>query len=146
MVQTDCPELRIGRIFLFRLPSGTDPLLDITGFCIQKEIKTAIFSLGGIFSTVTTGVYDAQQQVYVTHTEETPMEILNCSGNITVLNGSPFPCCTLTLADKTGRITGGRLFSPTRNLAVEISIRELTGPPIQRTYLAELGLDLWPVR
>jgi uncharacterized protein len=146
MAQPDCPEFKSGRIFLHRLPSGDDVSSGIADFCRTKGIQTATFVLSGVLSRVTLGVYDPQQQVYVTHTEETAMEILSCEGNVSLKDERPCIHTTLALADTRGRILGGRLFSPSRIFSIEIALRELIGKPLYRSYDPGTGLDLWPSR
>jgi uncharacterized protein len=146
MAHPDCLKFRSGRIFLYRLPSGEDPSPGITDICFEERIETASFTLTGVLSTVTIGVYDPRQQVHITQTEEAAMEILCCAGNVSIKNDKPCIWATIALADQTGRILGGRLFSPSRSFAVEMTLQELVGPPLQRTYDSGCGLDLWPLR
>lgn len=146
MAQPGCPEFRSGRIFLCRLPSGDDPSSVIADFCEKNGIQTATFTLSGVLSCVTLGIYDPQQQVYVTHTEETAMEILSCSGNVSLKNEKPCINAALVLADTTGRLLGGRLFSPARIFSIEMTLHALVGQPLYRTYDPGSGLDLWPHR
>lgn len=144
MVQPDCPEFRSGQIFLHRLPSGEDPSSVIADFCLRKGIRTATFTLAGTLSTVTLGVYDPKQQVYVTHTEETALEILSCAGNVSIKDGDPCVRASIALADLAGRIFGGRLFSPSRIFSAEMTLQALLGAPLHRTYDPGCGLDLLP--
>lgn len=146
MAQPDGPQFSFGRIFLHRLPPGEDPARVIVDICFEEKIGAATFTLSGVLSSVTLGVYDLRQQVYITRTEETAMEILNCSGNVSIKNGKPFLRATLVLSDQTGRVTGGRLFSPSRIFAAEMTLQELVGPPLFRLYDTASGLDLWPPR
>lgn len=146
MVKPDCQEFKSGRVFLHRLPSGDDPASVIAKFCREEGIQTATFVLSGVLSTVTLGVYDPQQQVYVTHTEETATEILSCAGDVSFKNETPYIHATLVLADTRGRLLGGRLFSPSQIFSIEMTLRELSGQPLYRTYDPGTGLDLWPPR
>lgn len=146
MAQPDCPEFKSGRSFLHRLPSGEDPSSVIADFCRENGIQTATFSLSGVLSAVTLGVYDPQQQVYVTHTEKTALEILNCAGDVSLKDEKPYIHATIVLADTCGRLLGGRLFSPTRIFSIEMTLHELVGQPLCRIYDPGTGLDLWPPR
>lgn len=132
-----------GRIFLCRLPTGSDLLVSISDVCRKNGIRAATFTLTGAVASATLGVYDQQQQVYVTHTEAAPMEILSATGNVSMKKGTLVVCATIALSLQTGKIVGGRLFSPSRMFAVEMTLRELTGHPLKRAYDEGTGLDLW---
>lgn len=132
-----------GRVFLCRLPAGSDLLVSISDVCRKNGIRAATVTLTGAVASATLGVYDQQQQVYVTHTEAAPMEIVSAAGNVSMKKGTPVVHATITLSDQTGKIVGGRLFSPSRIFAVEMTLRELTGQPLERAYDDGTGLDLW---
>jgi len=136
-------EFGTGRRFLGRLAHGTDILGSIEGFCVQHGIQTGVFSLIGAVSSATIGAYDQQQQVYVTVKEDRELEILSCTGNISVKEGRPFVHAHIVLADIHGATIGGHLFSDTTVFAGEIEIVELVGTPLERGHDDVTGLMLW---
>lgn len=98
----------------------------------------ATFDLSGAVSKATYGVFDQQQQVFVTQTHSDDFEIVCCSGNIVLgqndhQNGFNIDGKIL-LADKDGNLSGGKLFSETITYAVEMDLTELIGDPISRAY------------
>jgi predicted DNA-binding protein with PD1-like motif len=118
-----------GRLFFQQLPSA-EPLLDaIVSVCRHHDLSAATFSLTGALSCVTVGTFDQQQQVYVTLTEETSLEILSCTGTVCIQEGDPELSATILVSDITGKIIGGRLFSPTHGEAVHLMLQELIAPP-----------------
>lgn len=127
-----------------RLPQGKDIITVIESFCKENSVQTAAFSLIGAVSAATLGAYDQKQLVYVTFKENAAFEILSCSGNISLKEGRPFVHAHIVLGDEQGKVIGGHLFSETLVFAGEIEIRELTGPPLERTYDPTSGLALWP--
>ena len=103
----------------------------------------ATFSAIGAVTSVTLGVYDQKQQVYVTHAKEAPLEIVNCKGNISLKDGLPVVHAHILLADMHGKTIGGHLFSETIIYAGEIDLLELAGKPLERAYDTTTGLMLW---
>lgn len=135
-------EYKTGRRVLVRL-SEADLLSAVSDFCRRHSISMATFQAAGAVSRFTLGVYDPTQQVYVTHTEEAPREIVSCWGTVTAGDGNPVPAGHIGLADDRGRVTGGRLFSETRVICAELVLTELTGPDLTRRYDPATGLELW---
>lgn len=143
MKKLSCFEFKQGRLFVGRLPHGKDLILSVEEFCEDASIQMATFSVIGSVSSVTIGAYDQKQQVYVTVKEEAPLEIVSCTGNISLKDGKPFIHAHILLADEQGKTTGGHLFSETIIFAGEINLQELTGKPMERTYDNDTGLMLW---
>jgi predicted DNA-binding protein with PD1-like motif len=135
-------EFETGRHFLARIASA-DLLEAVAEFCRRRAILAATFRIAGAVSRFTIGVYDPTQQVYVTHAEESPREVVACSGTVSARNGDPVPAAHIVLADANGRVTGGKLFSETRAIWAELVLRELIGPPPTRRYDGKTGLELW---
>lgn len=136
-------EFKLGRFFLGSLPYGKDLIESVEDFCKETSIQMAVFSAIGSVTSVTLGCYDPKQQVYVTFSEEAPLEIIACIGNVSVKEGSPFVHAHIVLSDEKGKITGGHLFSETIIFAGEINLQELTGKPFERAYDNKTGLMLW---
>lgn len=143
MNELSCFEFQQGRLFVGRLPHGRDLILSVEEFCEDVSIQMATFSVIGAVSSATIGAYDQKQQVYVTVKEEAPLEIVSCTGNVSLKNGKPFIHAHILLADEHGKTTGGHLFSETIIYAGEINLQELTGKPMERTYDNDTGLMLW---
>jgi predicted DNA-binding protein with PD1-like motif len=82
----------------------------------------------------------------VTCREETPFELVACSGNVCPENGRPFVQAHGVLTNEHGKIIAGRLFSDTILLAGELDLQELKGKALQRAYDHETGLLLWHLK
>ncbi|MBW1896433.1 MAG: DNA-binding protein [Deltaproteobacteria bacterium] len=136
-------EFESGRYILGRLPHGKDLLGAIEEFCEENSIQTGVFSVIGAVTSVTLGAYDQKQQVYVTEKKEEPLEIVHCTGNVSLKDGKVAVHAHAVLADQSGRTTGGHLFSETRVYAGEIAMRELLGQSLEREYDDTTGLFLW---
>lgn len=146
MTKLICSEYKLGRRFIGRLPYGKDLISTIEDVCNESSIQMATFSLIGAVSSYTIGSYDQTQQVYVTHTEKTPMEIVTCTGSISLLDENPFVHAHIVLGGESGELIGGHLFSETILFAGEIDIQELTGKPLERFHDKTTGLKLWKER
>jgi len=138
-----CSEFKLGRRLLGRLPHGKDLITSIENFCTASDIQAATFSVIGAVSSATIGAYDQKQQIYVTFTENVPMEVVTCVGNVTLKDQAPVIHAHIVLGDERGKIIGGHLFSETVLYAGEMDLQELIGKPLERVYDRTTGLFLW---
>ena len=143
MTRLSCAEFKSGRRFVGRLPHAKDLITFIEKFCKDASIQMAGFFVVGSVSSATFGSYDQKQLVYVTTTEEADLDIVACTGNVSMQNGTPVAEAHIVLGDKQGNIRGGRLFSETIIFAGEIDLQELIGKPLERVYDDTTGLMLW---
>jgi len=140
-----CSEFTLGRRFVGRLPHGKDLITSIEGFCKASSIQMATFSVIGAVSSATLGAYDQKQQVYATFTQEEPLEVVTCTGNISLMDENPVVHAHIVLANLEGKTIAGHLFSETILYAGEIDLQELTGKPLKRAYDDTTGLMLWEI-
>jgi len=138
-----CSEFKLGRRLLGRLPHGKDLITSIENFCTASDIQAATFSVIGAVSSATIGAYDQKQRVYVTFTENMPMEVVTCVGNVSLKDQAPVIHAHIVLGDERGKIIGGHLFSETVLYAGEMDLQELIGKPLERVYDRTTGLFLW---
>ena len=136
-------EFKGGRNFLGRLPKDQDLITAIEATCLKHGVQTAVFSIIGSVTAATLGAYDQTQQVYVTFKKSEPMEIISCSGNVSLKDGKLFVHAHAVLADMRGNTVGGHVFSETTIYAGEMDLRELLGPQLERQHDAPTGLYLW---
>lgn len=133
----------IGRRFLGPLAGGQDLIDSIERLCRQNAIQMASFTARGSVMSATLGVYDPTQQVYVTFTENRPLEIVACSGDVSPQDGHPVVHAHIALCDAQGNAYGGRLFSETRICGGDVEIQELLGTPLERDIADASGLMPW---
>ncbi len=136
-------EFETGRRVLGRLPLGEDLVTAVEGFCADHSIRTAVFSIIGSVTSATLGSYDQKQQVYVTFKQDEPLEILHCTGNVSLKNDKPTVHAHGMFADMNGHTIGGHVFSETLAYAGEIYLQELLGSALLREHDEETGLFLW---
>jgi predicted DNA-binding protein with PD1-like motif len=145
MNKLTCSEFTLGRRFVGRLPHGKDLITSIEDFCKASSIKMAIFSVIGAVSSATLGAYDQKQQVYATFTQDGPLEIVSCTGNVSLLDQDPVIHAHVVLGTLEGKTIAGHIFSETILYAGEIDLQELTGIPLERAYDDTTGLMLWKI-
>ena len=136
-------EFEGGRSFLGRLPHRRDLITAIEDFCVGHSIRTGVFSIIGSVTSATLGSYDQNQQVYVTFKREGPLEIIHCTGNISLKESKVAIHAHGVFSDMEGETVGGHVFSDTTVYAGEIFVRELLGRPLAREYDTDTGLLLW---
>ena len=146
IMSADIFQFKLGRIFLGRIPSGEDIIRAVEHLCRKNAIQLATFSVSGMVSLFTIGVFDQKQHVHVTSRKEIPMEIINCTGDITLHSKKAQVQAKIILADQLGKTTGGCLFSETLLFAGEVNIVELLGSPVIRKYDQNSGRMLWTAK
>jgi predicted DNA-binding protein with PD1-like motif len=136
-------EYNAGKCILGRLPHSGDLVGAVENFCLDQSLSMAVFSIIGSVTSATLGSYDQKQQVYVTFKKEEPLEIVHCTGNVSLKDGKPTVHAHGIFADINGNTLGGHVFSETVVYAGEIYLRELLGKPLTRDYDDQTGLFLW---
>ncbi len=136
-----------GRSFLLRLPYGEDLLLTLKRFCDENEITQGTLIVIGAVQQATVGYYDQEAREYRANSFNQPMEIVSCSGNISLLEGEPFVHAHIVLADSEGKpVAAGHLMEDTIIFAGEAFVQELIGEPLVRKFDEQTSLSLWEER
>jgi len=136
-------EYDVQRVFLWRLPHGADLLDGITGFAEDEGIESgAVFAIGAVSEAVL-GYYDQEEKRYRDNHIGRRMEIVSCTGNITMREGKPAVHAHIELADERGETVGGHLLQGTRVFACEATVFRLDGKPLHRGHDVVTGLPLW---
>ena len=143
MEKLTCREFKPGRRFAGRLPHAKDVIQSLETFCSENNIRMGTFSLIGAVSCATIGAYDQKQQVYITFRENRELEIISCTGNISLKDGNPFIHAHIALGNHEGKTVSGHLFSDTLVFAGEAEIQEFIGKPLERSHDDTTGLMLW---
>ncbi len=134
-----------GRTFISKLNYNADLLEELNRICQDENIKAGTISVIGAVSSLKLGFYDqiTKEYIYTTYAYDEPMEIVSCSGNISLKDGKPFCHVHLTAADRKGRCIGGHLVNGTAIFAAEVVIQELLGEDLIRKNDEQTGLSLW---
>ena len=88
------------------------------------------------------GFYNQKTAAYENHILPDEVEILHCTGNISMLDGDVFPHLHLMVGDREGRAFGGHLFEAEVFVA-ECIVYEFSGEPLVRQQDDATGLKLW---
>ena len=103
----------------------------------------AWFSIIGAVSSATIGFYNQEKRAYLSQIKSEPLEIISCTGNVSLKDCQPFIHAHIELGDKQGKAFGGHLFSDTIIFAGEFKLEELKGKPMERAPDRTTGLMLW---
>ena len=134
------------RRFIFPLPRTSDIHQQVTAFCVKKKVKKGWISIIGATEEATLGYYDQKRHTYHQRVFKEELEIVSCSGNVSMKEGKAFLHLHAALGDTKLRTWGGHLFPGSKVFAAEVFIQEVEGAPLKRTPDASTGLFLWKCR
>ncbi len=134
-----------GRTFIAKLNYESDLLEEINKICISENIKAGSISAIGAISSLKLGFFDqvTKEYLYTTYTYDEPMEIVSCSGNVSLKDGKPFCHLHLIASDRKGKCIGGHLTNGTAVYACEVIIQEYLGEDLIRDTDEQTKLTLW---
>lgn len=128
-----------GTVLVIR--KGEEVVSRITEYAREHRLKAAwVSGLGGA-GTVTLGFYDIETKSYEWKVLDTPLEILNLSGNLATVDGEPFWHVHGTFGTRDYQAIGGHV----KELVVGLTCELLVAPlhtPLTRTFDDETGLKL----
>jgi len=133
------------RVFIFRMNPGADLLDDMARFLAEKNIRFGTASIIGALDKAILGAYSFEECVYKKYTYEREMEILHCTGNISMLDGAPFAHLHMVVSDIEGKAFGGHVFSGCKVKVAECIVTEFAGEPLIRQTDDTTGLKLWKI-
>jgi len=136
-------EYKQGRTFMGKFAHGSDLLEELTKFCTQNNVGCGELSLIGAVKSAKLGYYSQSSQKYTTHEFSGGLEILSCTGNISIKDGKSFCHVHVILSDGEGKAHGGHLMAGTIIYAAEFSIKEFLGETLTRGFDETTKLPLW---
>jgi predicted DNA-binding protein with PD1-like motif len=122
---------------------GADLYESVSRICIEEDIKIGKITALGAVTKAAVAYYDQEKKEYKTITFDKHLEILNCTGNVSLKDGRPFVHMHATFADGKGSVLGGHLTAGTLVFACEATIEELEGKALDRKPDEKTGLNLW---
>jgi predicted DNA-binding protein with PD1-like motif len=131
-----------GRCFLARLDLDAEIISQITDLARREGIETGVFSVIGALKHAELACYDQTAHEYRTIKVDRPVELVSCSGNVSIRDGQPFVHAHAVLADSEGMVRSGHLMKG-EVFAAELCLQELLGPPLIREHDPATGLYLW---
>ncbi len=136
-------QTKIQQVHVARLKAGGDLLTEIHEFCQNNGIQFGMVSIIGALKNATLGAYDFEQNAYSTFTIDHTIEILHCTGNISMLDGKPFAHLHATVSGHDGKALGGHVFEGCEIAVAECIIQQFEGPALLREEDPVTGLKLW---
>jgi len=132
---------RVGSSYMVRLFKGEEKIDTLKGFLRKYGITAGTVSGIGATDDVTIGYFDPEKKEYQKKTFQGDFEILNLSGNVTMLDGEPLLHLHILLGDREYRVSGGHLFSANVSVTCEVFVKGLD-TIIHREMDPETGLNL----
>ncbi|MDP4000918.1 MAG: DNA-binding protein [bacterium] len=127
--------------YLIRLNLGEELMQTLTQFCVDKKIKAGFFVGIGAALTAEIGLYILDKKEYEFQKFKAPLEILNLTGNITLIDNKPFLHVHTTLSDKNFKAIGGHvkelIVGPTCEIHLSVFEKK-----VSRKLDEEIGLKL----
>lgn len=135
-------ELQRGRCLLARLDRGADLVSQISELARIEGIQAGVFSALGALTQSKIAFYDQGSHEYTELLMTEPVELVSCTGNISIRDGKPFVHAHAVLAGSDGETKGGHLLCG-KIFAAELYLVELSGEPMVREHDQLTGLYLW---
>lgn len=120
---------------------GEEVMTRLTEYAREHNLKAAWISGLGGSGTVTLGFYDIEAKTYEWQEFATPLEILNLTGNLAIVDGEPFWHVHGTFGSRDYRVIGGHVKELVVGLTCELLVTPLDAP-LTRTFDDETGLKL----
>ena len=111
----------------------------------EKESLTSGWISGlGAISDVEIAYYDIDKKVYVKKVYEEDYELLNLTGNVSLLDNKPFIHTHISFSDTKFKAYGGHLFDAKVIAACELLIL-VSNYELHRNLNCNIGLSLWDI-
>jgi predicted DNA-binding protein with PD1-like motif len=135
-------EMQKGRYITARLDHGSDIVESITVLAEDLGISAGYFTAIGALASTEIGYYDQKTHEYKKRSVDEAVEILSCTGNISIKEGKPFVHAHAILSGANFQAFGGHLYSG-KVFAAELQLFELLGSELAREHDQVTGLYLW---
>lgn len=127
--------------YLIRLNKGEKILETLTAFCKSENLLSGSLSGLGSASEIELGYYALDTKEYHWKKFDGTYEILNMTGNLSLVDGNPFIHIHSVLSDENYQTFGGHLKEAVAGATVEIFLT-LKDYAIERKMDDEIGLKL----
>jgi uncharacterized protein len=127
--------------FLIVLDIGDEIMASLRQFAKSERIGLAALTGIGAVRRATLGYLDVEQKQYEKRQfGDDSVELLSLIGNLSTLDGEPFPHCHVVLGDREMRTFGGHLFEAYVSAAAEIFLRIFEGE-VARQLNPQCGIN-----
>lgn len=131
-----------GNSYYVQVTKGERVIASLTAFAKEHGLGAGTISGIGALTDVELGFYELGTKTYHRETFSDAFELLNLTGNISVVDGEPFVHAHVTLGDAEYRARGGHLFEAEVEVTGEFVVTPLEGT-VQRDMDEQIGLKLW---
>lgn len=132
--------------YIGRVPFGADLYQFFSDFVKEKNIKAGQITAFGAVSKATVAFYDQHKNEYIERHFPKHMEILNVTGNVSILEDQPFVHLHILLSDEEGSAYGGHLVKGTEVFACEFIVKEFSpSQELIRVKDDTTALSLWDI-
>lgn len=127
--------------YLLRLEIGDEIISQLKLFCSELQIGAAKISGIGVVKHAVISYFDLPSGQYLHRELSGNMEMTSLLGNISLVNGEPFPHLHVTLGDQDFHLLGGHLSSGVIGVTGELFVEPFPGI-LERKIHQESGLNL----
>jgi len=132
---------KVENTYVIRLERGEKIIESIKEFCIKNNIKCGYFNGIGALNEVELGHYIVENKKYTSKIFKQPLEIINLTGNITMMDKEFYLHCHITLSDEKMIAIAGHLKEGIISATCELVLVKLDDT-INRKYDDFIGLNL----
>jgi hypothetical protein len=132
---------KIGKIYVVRLEIGEEIITQLKELCSDLKIGAGTVNGIGVVRSAVISYFDLPTGEYLHRKLSGNMEITSLMGNISSMQGEPFPHLHITLADDGFQLVGGHLTSGEIGVTGELIVEPFPGI-IERKINQESGLNL----
>lgn len=128
-------------VMVARINKGQKIVQSVIDFCKSNNISGAWINGIGAVSKVELAFYDLKKKKFSKKIIDQPLEIINLSGNIGLIDNKTVSHFHIILSDVNMNTLGGHLEEATVAATCELKI-EIFDQPIIRKYDPDIGLNL----
>ncbi len=134
----------VDKVLVGRLKPGGDLANEVNRLLAEHKVRFGMVSIIGALERATLGAYSFSEAQYHTFELDEEVEILHCTGNISVMaDGSTFAHLHTTVSGHSGQALGGHVFEGCVVKVAECIVQAFAGEPPVREEDPQTGLKLW---
>jgi len=131
-----------GNFYQVYLEKNESAVEDLTKFLNDQNIENGLINGIGAVKNVELGSYDLQTKEYHRKAFNDDHELISYSGNIMLLDGTPFIHAHATIGNHDMKLFGGHVFKMDIAVVGEFIVQKIDNNA-KRTLDIEIGLAVW---
>ena len=131
---------KYGNTYLVCMEVGEEIVEQLKVLCRAENVRLAQVDAIGAVRQAVIGVYDLEKQAYHREELEGFMEITGLTGNVTRMNGQPYPHLHTTLAGQDNKVHAGHVIGLVVGATCEMFVRVLDGE-VNRVRDDKIGIN-----